>query len=65
MPRATYGPQPKKRALRLLEALLCFVNDELEECDRLDIKCNWQKKDSATPKLLVETKLRALELTVR
>jgi hypothetical protein len=61
MPRATYGPQPKKRALRLFEALLCFVNDEIEECDRINLKCNWHSKDSATPKLIVKTKLRALE----
>jgi hypothetical protein len=61
MPRATYGPQPKKRALRLFEALLCFVNDEIEECDRIDLKCNWHSKDSATLKLIVKTKLRALE----
>jgi hypothetical protein len=65
MPKATYDPQPKKRALRLFEALLCFVNDELEECDRLDIKCNWQKKDSTTPKLLVKTNLRALEVLTK
>jgi len=61
MPRATYGPQLKARTLRLLEALLCFVNYELDECDRLDIKFRWQGEDSATPKLLIKTKLRVLE----
>ena len=61
MPTATYGPQLKARTLRLLEALLCFVNYELDECDHLDIKFRWQGEDSATPKLLIKTKLRALE----
>src|SRR4028118_760095 len=61
MPRATYGPQPKARALRLFEALLCFANDELEECDRLDIKFRWDSEDWTTPKLLIKTKIRTLE----
>jgi tetratricopeptide (TPR) repeat protein len=61
MPRATYGSQVKARALRLFEALLYFVNDELDECDRLDIKFRWQAKDSATPQLVIFTRLTALE----
>ncbi len=61
MPRATYGSEVKARTLRLFEALLCFVNYELDECDRLDIKFRWQGEDSATPKLLIKTKLRVLE----
>ena len=61
MPRATYGPQVKARTLRLFEALLHFANDELDECDRLDIKFRWDSKDSTNPKLLIKTKLRTLE----
>ncbi len=61
MPRATYGSQVKARALRLFEALLYFVNDELDEGDRLDIKFRWQAKDSATPQLVISTRLTALE----
>ena len=61
MPRATYGPDIKARTLRLFEALLHFANDELDECDRLDIKFRWQSKDSTNPKLLIKTKLRVLE----
>ncbi|MEQ8999137.1 MAG: NB-ARC domain-containing protein [Coleofasciculus sp. B1-GNL1-01] len=64
MPRATYGSEVQARALRLFEALLSFVNHELEDGDDLDIKSNWREQDSAKPKLLVETKLRVLaELT--
>ncbi len=61
MPRATYGSQVKARALRLFEALLYFVNDELDECECLDIKFRWQAKDSATPQLVISTRLTALE----
>lgn len=45
----------------MFEALLSFVNYELDECNRLDIKFNWGDKDSANPKLVVQTKLRVLE----
>lgn len=66
MPRATYGDQVKARALRLFEALLLFVNHELEDGDGLNIIFYWREQDSSKPKLIVETKLRVLaELTRR
>ena len=62
MPRATYGSQVKARVLRLFEALISFVNYELDNCDNLDLQFNWQNEDSAKPKLVVKTKLRVLEV---
>jgi len=62
MPRATYGSQVKARVLRLFEALISFVNYELDNCDNLDLRFNWQNEDSANPKLVVKTKLRVLEV---
>ncbi|MEH2216081.1 MAG: NB-ARC domain-containing protein, partial [Nostoc sp.] len=60
MPRQTYGPEPKKRVKRLLEALLCFVDGEFED-DNFKIKSDWKEADSANPKLTVQTTLITLE----
>ncbi|MEH2008578.1 NB-ARC domain-containing protein, partial [Nostoc sp.] len=61
MPRQTYGPEPKKRVKRLLEALLCFVDGEFEDSD-FKIEYHWKDEDSANPKLTVQTTLVTLEL---
>ncbi|MBD1921382.1 HEAT repeat domain-containing protein [Microcoleus sp. FACHB-831] len=61
MPKATYGPEVKARVKRLLEALLAFVNYEVEGCEGLELHFRWQGEDSANPQLVVETKLRVLE----
>ncbi|MCF2151651.1 NB-ARC domain-containing protein [Desmonostoc muscorum LEGE 12446] len=61
MPRQTYGPEPKKRVKRLLEALLCFADGEFEDCG-LKIKYDWKDEDSTNPKLTIQTTLVALEL---
>jgi WD40 repeat protein len=61
MARPNYGPQAKKRARHLLEALISYANNELENCDHLQIQVNWQTDDQ----LVVRTKVRFLEeLTV-
>jgi WD40 repeat protein len=46
---------------RLFEALLSFVNYELDECDHINLRFSWQNRDSPSPKLLVRTKLRTLQ----
>lgn len=62
MPRPHYGPEAKQQTKRLLEALLAYANDELENCDRIQIKFNW-KTDK---QLVVQTQVRFLkELTVK
>ncbi|MFN6540153.1 MAG: NB-ARC domain-containing protein, partial [Nostoc sp. EkiNYC01] len=61
MPRQTYGPEPKKRVRRLLEALLCFADGEFED-GGFNINYDWKDEDSTNPKLTVETTLVALEL---
>ncbi|MEH1902218.1 MAG: NB-ARC domain-containing protein [Nostoc sp.] len=60
MPRQTYGPEPKKRVKRLLEALLCFADKEFEDSN-FKIKYDWKEEDSANPKLTVQTTLVTLE----
>jgi hypothetical protein len=57
MPRLNYGPEVKKRAKRLFEALLLYVNHELDGCDALQIQTHW----SSDKRLIVQTKLRYLE----
>jgi DNA polymerase I-like protein with 3'-5' exonuclease and polymerase domains len=57
MPTVSYGPKVKQRTRRLLEALLAYANDELENTDHLEIDINWQTEKQ----LLVETKVRILE----
>lgn len=56
MARPNYSPQAKKRTKRLLEALLAYANDELED-DRLKIQLNWQTEN----RLVVRTKVKFLE----
>lgn len=62
MPRASYGPEAKRRATKLLGLILAFANDELEADDRrLDllrsqIKLHWQ----SDRQLVVRTTARAL-----
>jgi SpoVK/Ycf46/Vps4 family AAA+-type ATPase len=70
MGRLNYGPLGKKRTKRLLEVLLAYANDELEESasnagrsplasqkHHLNIKFRWKTENQ----LLVETKVRVLE----
>ena len=57
MVKLSYGPQPKKRAKRLFEALLNLANDQFEQSDRLKIQLNTQTESQ----LIVRTKVRYLE----
>lgn len=57
MVRPSYGLKVKQRTKYLLEALLAYANDEMEDCNHLQIKVKWQKDNQ----LVVETKLRFLE----
>lgn len=60
MARPNYGPQVQQRTKRLLEALLAYANEELEDCKPLQIQVNWQTQN----RLVVRTKVRFLkELT--
>jgi len=61
MPRQTYGPEPKKRVKRLLEALLCFADGEFED-GGFKIQYDWKEEDSTNPKLTVQTTLLTLEV---
>ena len=47
--------------MRLLEALLDFVNYEMEECEHIPIKAHWKDTDGTSQQLVIETKLRALQ----
>jgi hypothetical protein len=55
--RPNYGPTAQARTKRLLEALLAYANDELEGCDYLKIKVNWQTEKQ----WVVRTQIRFLE----
>jgi hypothetical protein len=57
MARRNYGPQVKQRTKRLLEALLAYANDDLEDGERLKIQVNWYSQN----RLIVKTKIRFLE----
>jgi tetratricopeptide (TPR) repeat protein len=57
MARATYGPEIKKRSMRLLEAIVGLAVGELEGCDRVKVKCTWVEDDDL---LRVKTTLLAL-----
>lgn len=57
MGRLNYGPLGKTRTKRLLEALLAYANDELEQGTSLDIQFRWQTQNQ----LVVKTKVRVLE----
>lgn len=59
--KVTYGPIVKKRAKRLLEALLAYVNGELEDISSISLSYKWQDETTKQPKLVIETKLRTLE----
>jgi predicted NACHT family NTPase len=60
MARLSYGPQAQKQAKCLLEALLTYASDELDDCDRLKIQINWQSKNQ----LIVRTTVRQLEFLI-
>ena len=60
MPRATYGPKVKARAMRVLEALLQNANQELDELGNSYVSCRWQDAIQP-PQLVVQTTLRALQ----
>ncbi|WP_424097461.1 NB-ARC domain-containing protein [Moorena producens] len=63
MPRPTYGPKVKDRALRLFEALVSFTQDIGNQGNK-KIEFHWKKKTSTNLKLLIETQTRFLiELT--
>ncbi len=55
MARPSYGFKVKQRTKRLLEALLAYANDELD--NNLQIDFNWKAENQ----LVVETKVRILE----
>ena len=57
MPHLGYGPEAKKQTKCLLEALLAYANNEFEDCDRLQIRVNWQTEKQ----LVVRAKVRFLE----
>jgi predicted NACHT family NTPase len=57
MARPNYGPTVRERTKRLLDALLAYANDELENSEYLQIEVNWQTQN----KLVVRTKVRFLE----
>jgi len=61
MPNASYGDATKGRAKQLLDALLAYVDGELDEFEGIDITHRWQKDEGQTPKLIVETQRRTLE----
>jgi hypothetical protein len=57
MPRPSYGPQAKLYTQQLLEAILAYANDELDNCEYLEIQTKWQ----TDKQLIVRTKIRFLE----
>ncbi|OCR02475.1 hypothetical protein BCD67_00880 [Oscillatoriales cyanobacterium USR001] len=59
--KVTYGPVLKKRAKRLLEALLAYVNWELEDVAGISLSHKWQDETTKQPKLVIKTQLRTLE----
>jgi hypothetical protein len=64
--KVTYGSTLKGRAKRLLEALLAYVNGELEDVGGISLSHRWQDETTKQPKLVIETQLRTLEfLTVK
>ncbi|HEY9906485.1 MAG TPA: NACHT domain-containing protein, partial [Thermosynechococcaceae cyanobacterium] len=60
MARPSYGPQAKKQAIRLLEALLTYADNDLEDSDHLKIEFNWLPKNQ----LIVKTTVRRLEVLI-
>jgi len=64
--KVTYGPAVKERAKRLLEALLAYVDWELEDVAGISLSHKWQDETTKQPKLVIKTQLRTLEfLTVK
>ncbi|MGF1523204.1 MAG: NB-ARC domain-containing protein [Leptolyngbyaceae cyanobacterium] len=63
MARPNYGPQAYRRAQRLLEVLLAYANNDIEDCTHLhpQIEINWQTEK----RLVVRTKVRYLEELTR
>ncbi|MEG3958054.1 HEAT repeat domain-containing protein [Microcoleus sp. herbarium2] len=59
--KVTYGSTLKGRAKRLLEALLAYVNWELEDVGGISLSHRWQDETTKQPKLVIETQLRTLE----
>jgi predicted NACHT family NTPase len=57
MARSGYGPQAKKKARHLLEILLSYANDELEDCGHLKIEFSWKSETN----LIIKTTVRQLE----
>jgi len=57
MARASYGDDVKARVKRLFEALLAYVNDEVEEGDKISIEYTRQSETQ----LVIRTKRRDLE----
>jgi energy-coupling factor transporter ATP-binding protein EcfA2 len=60
--KVTYGSTLKGRAKRLLEALLAYVNRELEDVGGISLSFRWRDETTKQPKLVIETQLRKLEL---
>ncbi|HEY9621551.1 MAG TPA: hypothetical protein V6C78_14410 [Crinalium sp.] len=60
MPRATYGPQVKKRATMLFKTLLQHADGEIDGCGHVGLRFKWEPKSSTASELVVETTLRAL-----
>jgi len=62
MARPNYGPTAQEQTKRLLDALLAYANDELEDSECLQIEANWQTEK----RLVIRTKVRFLqELTAK
>ncbi|NEZ55383.1 NB-ARC domain-containing protein [Adonisia turfae] len=59
MPRRNDGPKAYEKARRLLEVMLAYVNDEIEDCEHIrpHIEIHW-KTDKC---LVIKTKTRYLE----
>ncbi|MEM1169579.1 MAG: tetratricopeptide repeat protein [Cyanobacteria bacterium P01_H01_bin.35] len=65
MPRQSKGPKIQERAKLLLEALLAFVNEELDRLSDIQVEAKWVGEKTSAD-LLVKTELRHLvELTNR
>jgi hypothetical protein len=57
MVRRSCDPQVKQRTKCLLEARLAYANDELDNCEPVQIKVNWKTENQ----LVARTKVRFLE----
>ncbi|BAY23125.1 NB-ARC domain-containing protein [Calothrix sp. NIES-2100] len=60
MARVSYGDDVKDRTRKVLEKLLAYANDEVDNCERFKIDLNWQTANQ----VIIRTQLRVLaELT--